>query len=117
MTFPAPRRAAAVLALAAAPVAILATAGTNATAAAGKTVVLKDIAFKPANVTISRGTTVTWRFDDNGTNHNVRSVGARRFKSSGVKATGTHRVTFRRAGLYRYVCTLHLGMKGSVRVR
>jgi plastocyanin len=60
---------------------------------------------------------VTWRWNDGRTRHNVRSVGTRRFKSSTLKATGTHRVVFRRSGTYKYVCTVHPGMDGAVRVR
>lgn len=113
-----PRRTLAVLALVAAPVAAgVATSPGPAGAAASRTVVIKDFAFKPSAITVSKGTTVTWRFSDGNTRHNVTSKGTRRFKSSGSKATGTHRVTFRKSGLYRYVCSLHFGMKGSVRVR
>ncbi len=118
MRFRSPRRTVAVLALAAAPVAVVAaSSGTPAGAAASRTVVIKDFAFKPSAITVSKGTTVTWRFSDGNTGHNVTSKGTRRFKSSALKSTGTHRVTFRKSGLYRYVCTLHFGMKGSVRVR
>lgn len=113
-----PGRSLAVLALIAAPVAAgVATSPGPAGAAASRTVVIKDFAFKPSALTVSKGTTVTWRFSDGTTRHNVISKGTRRFKRSAVKSTGTHRVTFRTAGLYRYVCSLHPSMKGSVRVR
>lgn len=118
MDFPTPRRCAALLALAATPAAaVLATTGSSATAAAKRTVVLKDIAFSPAKLVVSEGTTVTWKWDDGRVQHNVRSVGSNRFKGSALKATGTHRVTLRKTGTYRYTCTVHPGMDGSVRVR
>jgi plastocyanin len=78
---------------------------------------IKDIAFKPARVTIRRGGSVRWTFLDVATSHNVRSSGRPRFAGSPTKKTGTFRVTFKRAGTYRYVCTLHLNMKGLVVVR
>ena len=100
---------------------LIALAGVALTAPAAaaptRTVVLEDIDFTPSRLVVKKGTTVTWRWDDGRTRHDVRSVGARRFKGSALKATGTHRVTFRRAGTYRYVCTAHLGMDGRVVVR
>ena len=118
MRIPAPRRllalagAAALLAAVAAPVA-----GPSASAATGKSVVVRNIKFNPGSLTIARGSTVTWRFDDETTKHNVISRGAKRFKSSPVKGSGTYSVRFTRRGIYRYVCSLHIGMKGVITVR
>ncbi len=79
---------------------------------------IQDIAFKPSRITIRRGTTVTWRFLDDSTFHNVSSRGRRRFGGSGDKSKGAFRVRFRKPGTYRYVCTLHpLAMNGTVVVR
>lgn len=118
MTSPTARRRVALAALAAAPLTLAAgSAGAPAGATAGKTVVLKDIDFTPSKLVVSKGTTVTWRWNDDTTRHDVRSVGKLKFKGSGLRSSGTHRVTFRKAGTYGYVCTVHPGMKGSVRVR
>jgi plastocyanin len=68
-------------------------------------------------VTIRRGGRVTWRFVDDEVSHNVTSVGTPRFRSSATKLTGTYTVRFRRAGIYRYVCTIHANMRGKVIVR
>jgi plastocyanin len=86
-------------------------------AASGAAVTLKDISFTPARVTIARGQTVTWTWKDGTTPHNVTSRGARRFKSSTSKQSGTYAVRFTRSGTYRYVCTIHFGMNGTVVVR
>jgi plastocyanin len=86
-------------------------------AAATRQVVLKDIDFKPASVTIRRGDRVRWVWRDIRTPHNVISRGRLRFRSSAVKETGTHVVRFRRRGTHRYVCTIHPGMAGKVIVR
>lgn len=118
MRIPAPRRllalagAAALLAAVVAPVA-----GPSASAATGKSVVVRNIKFNPGSLTIARGSTVTWRFDDETTKHNVISRGAKRFKNSPVKGSGTYSVRFTRRGIYRYVCSLHIGMKGVITVR
>jgi plastocyanin len=116
MRFQVPRLA---LALAAAlPVGVVvAVAGPSAGAATGKSVVLRDIAFKPSKLTVARGAGVTFRFQDNGTTHNVISRGAKRFKSSPTKSAGTYAVRFTKPGVYRYECTLHIGMKGAITVR
>lgn len=116
MRIPAPRRllaGAAVLPI----VAAAALVGSSAQAAGGKSVVLKNIAFSPAKLTVARGTRVTFRFQDGNTNHNVTSRGPKRFKSSPTKGSGTYAVRFTKPGVYRYECTLHIGMKGSITVR
>jgi plastocyanin len=51
------------------------------------------------------------------TAHNVTSRGKRRFASSPSMARGTYAVRFTRPGTYRYVCTIHFGMNGTVVVR
>jgi len=68
-------------------------------------------------VTVRRGGTVTWTWNDGRVSHNVTSSGTKRFKSSTTKATGTYRVRFTKAGTYRYICTIHPGMLGKVVVR
>lgn len=89
----------------------------RATSAGTRTILAKDIDFTPAKISIRRGQVVTWRFVDS-TTHNVVSRGKRRFRSSKDLRSGTHKVRFRRAGRYRYVCTFHsLGMTGVVVVR
>lgn len=83
----------------------------GAHAASGRSVSMKGIRFSPATVTIGRGQTVTWKFDDGFTPHNVV---ARHFRSSPTKTSGTYTVRFTRAGTYSYVCTIHPGMRGKV---
>jgi plastocyanin len=94
-----------------------ATKTTKATATSDVTV--KDFVFAPNSITVKKGTTVTWKFLDGDTNtpHNVASRGTPRFRSSATKQTGTHKVTFRKRGTYRYVCTIHPNMKGRIVVR
>jgi plastocyanin len=93
------------------------TAAPAASSPGSASVRIKDIDFKPARVTIRRGGSVRWTFLDARTPHNVRSKGTPRFRGSPTKQEGSYRVTFRRPGTYRYVCTLHLNMKGTVVVR
>jgi plastocyanin len=101
------------LALAAAAPALPTAAGARAT----KTVTLKDISFSPRSLTVSRGATVTFAFRDGDTTHNVTSTSTRRFKTIASRSSGSVARAFRRAGSYRYECTLHPGMTGRITVR
>jgi plastocyanin len=105
--------AVAALALTAAAPAMTTAAG----AGAPRTVTLKDIAFSPRSLSISRGTTIRFAFRDGTTTHNVTSTGGRRFKTIANRSSGSVSRTFRRAGTYRYACTLHPGMTGRITVR
>ena len=73
-------------------------------------VVAKDNRFDPVAVEVPAGTTVTWRFDDGGTPHNVKGDGF----ASKTQSDGTFRHRFDAAGTYDYRCTLHSGMDGRV---
>jgi plastocyanin len=100
---------------------LVVTAACLATAApasaAVRVVKIQDIDFSPTTLRIHRGDTVEWRFLDERTPHNVRSRGRTRFRGSETKESGTFRARFRRAGTYRYVCTIHLNMVGRIVVR
>jgi plastocyanin len=82
-----------------------------------RTVALQDIAFRPSRLAIAAGTTVRFSWRDDGTRHNVRSVGKPRFRSLGDRTSGDRSVRFATAGTYRYECTLHPGMTGRITVR
>lgn len=97
--------------------ALALTLATPADAGITKVVKLVDISIKPATVRISRGDTVKWQFLDGSAPHNVTSRGSTRFRSSPTKQSGTYSVRFRKAGTYRYVCTIHPNMVGKVVVR
>ena len=90
--------------------------GTNGTdSVPGRTtVVLKDIAFKPAKLSVSAGETVTWKFEDKGIPHNV-VADDKSFKSE-IKDSGSFEHTFDKPGTFSYVCTVHPDMKGTVTV-
>ena len=88
-----------------------------AQAGSTRTVRLQDFEIKPVAVSISRGDSVRWRFLDDVASHNVTSRGSRRFRSSPTKESGTYTVRFRKAGTYRYACTIHSNMRGRVVVR
>ena len=94
-----------VIAIAASTLAVLA-----ATAMAASSVnVGDDYYVRPSGVptvTVSKGTTVKWRFGT-GTPHTVTvSKGPAKF-NSGVRDSGTYRKKVRRRGTYTIYCTIH----------
>ena len=118
------------LRLIAAPLALMATAACSSTqnvpvqsasgssdspstGPAAATVTLVHTSFAPAVVTINAGQTVEWKWDDGQVPHNVTFD---TFHSS-TKIAGTYFHTFDRPGVYRYRCTIHINMDGTVVVR
>ena len=97
----------------------LALLGGPAATASARTVEvsIEDIDYSERRVVIERGDRVRWTWRDGDTPHDVRSSGSPRFRSSSLKETGTHVVRFTRRGTYRYVCSIHLNMRGRVVVR
>jgi len=75
--------------------------------------------FDPPKLTVSKGTTVTWKNGDS-TMHTVTSGSAQGgesgtvFDSSYLTGGKTFQHTFSDAGTFDYYCTLHPYMKGQV---
>lgn len=76
------------------------------------TVSVRDNLFSPKTATVARGGTVTWRWAGKKA-HDVVGNGV---KSKVIK-TGTFKKTFSKKGTFNYVCTLHRGMTGTIRVK
>jgi plastocyanin len=88
-------------------------AATNASAA--RAVTVDNFAFSPASLSVRAGTTVTWRFRDS-TKHNVTvKRGPARFHSKNIRR-GNYSRTLTRRGTYKLVCTIHPGMRQTIRV-
>jgi plastocyanin len=86
----------------------------EARAARSHTVTLKDIAFHPGSLSISRGDSVTWSWRDGRTRHNVTGSGFR----SRTQSHGSFTVRFTHTGTFNYRCTIHAskGMRGKITV-
>ena len=103
--------------------ATLFTAAAVADAATTKTVTMRNISLNPATVTAKKGDTVRWLWRDGRIRHDVQfKTGG--FKKSALQAqqqSGTlkpYRITFKKAGTFRYFCTVHPGdMQGKVVVK
>jgi plastocyanin len=81
----------------------------------GGEVSMADIAFDPAELTVSAGDTVTWTNDDS-VDHDVTADSFSSGDPGGIAPGETFEHTFEEAGMFDYVCTVHPGMEGSVTV-
>jgi plastocyanin len=101
--------------------------GTNppATPTAANQVVLSGSAFQPSSIAISKGTTVTWTWNDcsdggyGGYSTCVsHSVDFDDGTSSPTQSSGTFTRTFNAAGTFKYHCAVHgQAMSGQVTVQ
>jgi plastocyanin len=73
----------------------------------------EGIAFKPAEVTVSAGDTVTWTNNDS-VAHDVTADSFSSGEPGGMAPGANFQHTFEEAGTFGYVCTVHPGMKGKV---
>jgi plastocyanin len=99
-------------ALAAAALVPAVALGGGARASSTHTVVLKSLRFHPSSLTISRGDTVRFVWEDGGERHNVTFHG---FHSQ-TMGHGTYSVRFIGRGTFNYRCTIHeaQGMRGKI---
>jgi len=109
--------------LAAALVAAACLIGTTvAFGASTKRVSVGDDYFGPTHVTVKAGTKIRWVWlADNWDSHDVKLVkaprGVRRFHSASAATDYTFTRTLTKRGTYRFLCTLHQGMRMTIRVR
>ena len=72
--------------------------------------------YAPSNITIKKGTMVTWTNNDT-TSHTVTKDNADTGPDSSVLAHGdVYRFTYNQTGTFKYHCKLHPDMTGSVTV-
>ncbi len=78
-------------------------------------VVMKDLAFSPAVITVQAGTTVTWQNKDT-RDYNVTAADGS-FASGSIPPGGTFSHTFSAAGTFAYGSSLHPRMRATVVVK
>jgi plastocyanin len=79
----------------------------------GAEVSMEGIAFQPAEVTVSAGDTVTWTNNDS-VGHDVTADSFSSGEPGAMASGDMFDHTFREAGTFDYVCTVHPGMEGTV---
>jgi plastocyanin len=87
----------------------------SATASGGSTVEINNFMFTPMSLTVSAGTTVTWKFDDS-TQHTV-AADDKSFTSPPMGKGQTYTHTFKSAGTVKYHCSIHPFMTGTIVVK
>jgi plastocyanin len=80
------------------------------------TVTIADLAFDPRQVEVAVGGSVTWVNDDD-TAHMLLSTTPNVIGSPLIGKAGSYTQEFSAPGEYRYYCTIHNSMKGTVVVR
>jgi plastocyanin len=86
-----------------------------AAAASPATVKIDNFVFAPATLTVTAGTTVTWKNEDDSPHRIGDKSGA--FKSAALDTDDTFSHTFAAPGEYPYICTIHPYMVGKVVVK
>ena len=81
-----------------------------------KTVLIQGFKFKPANITIKRGTKVRWINKDSHP-HTATATNKRSFDSGRLGKGQSYTHTFKSAGKKPYHCEIHSHMKGRITVR
>ena len=86
-----------------------------ATPAGAPQIAMKDFKFAPLTLTVKAGTAVTWVNKDNEPHTVVSDTGA--FRSNAIDTNETFVVTFDKPGTYRFLCTIHPKMMGTIAVK
>jgi len=76
-------------------------------------VTIDNFTFSPSELKVKVGDTVTWSNHDD-IPHTVVSAG--KFRSKAMDTDGTFSFTFTAAGEYKYFCSLHPHMTGTIKV-
>jgi plastocyanin len=79
------------------------------------TIVLKNFHFTPTSLTVPAGTTVTWENLDSEP-HTVVSMDGL-FRSGGLDQNDVFTFTFDTPGTYRFLCSIHPQMMGTIIVK
>jgi plastocyanin len=90
-------------------------AAPSGKSSAEPTISIHEFMFSPTSVTVTAGTTVHWKNLDPEP-HTIRSVDAT-FKSEALDQDDSFAFKFDKPGTYRYVCSIHPQMMGTIVVK
>lgn len=92
---------------------------TNTNTQGDNDIFIQNMAFSPANKTISAGTTIKWTNYD-GYAHTVTSgvpgTPSGLFDSGNIESNNTFSYTFNQSGTFNYFCKIHNSMRGTITV-
>src|SRR4051794_22269944 len=81
--------------------------------AENSTVTIDNFTFAPAALTVKVGSTITWQNHDD-IPHTIVSAG--KFRSKALDTDDSFSYTFATPGDYKYFCSLHPHMTGTIKV-
>jgi plastocyanin len=93
------------------PTGLASGEGPVAGKSAGSTVNIRDFSYRPATLTVDRGTTVVFANHDS-VSHTATKRGS--FSTGKIKPGKSKSVRFSSKGTYRYLCTIHPEMRGKI---
>ena len=97
--------------------AMLALGPVAPAVAASDAVTIDNFAFAPTTLTVAPGAKITWANRD-GEPHTVMSAdGGMTFKSPALDTGDSYSFTFDKPGSYKYFCSLHPHMVGTIVVK
>ncbi len=79
------------------------------------TIQIDNFAFTPPDLTVTPGTTVTWKNADDSPHRIADKKGA--YRSAALDTDDSYSHTFATPGVFDYVCTIHPYMVGKIVVR
>jgi plastocyanin len=88
-----------------------------ANAATPYAVVIHDFSFAPPTLTVAPGTEVTWTNQDNEPHRVVNAADPKLFQSAALDTNDKYSFKFDKEGTYRYFCSIHPRMNGTVVVK
>ena len=88
------------------------TSHADAASGASTIVMAKDFMFAPTSMNVAAGSTVTWTNRDDEPHTVVSDSGL--FRSAALDTNESFSFRFEKPGTYRYVCTIHPRMVGTI---
>ena len=82
--------------------------------AANPEIVISEYMFAPETVTVAAGTKLTWVNHDDVPHTIVDSATPKLFHSGALDTNDSYSFTFSKPGTYKYFCTLHPQMVGTI---
>jgi len=80
-----------------------------------QSIAIRNFDFSPMSITVKTGTSVTWKNLD-GEPHTVTSLDGL-FRSGGLDTGDSFSFKFEKPGIYKYACSIHPRMLGTIVVQ
>jgi plastocyanin len=90
--------------------------GSQPAARSGGSVTISNFMFKPASVTVSRGARITVTNHDT-TAHTATADNGKSFDTGDIDPSASATVTLSKTGTYKYHCSIHSFMHGTLVVK